>query len=279
MRAHVLGSKLSSLSDVVDALDRRRAFGKTSADLDDRPDLAGLLGRHLDRVFEAGMTGEDEAFYRGLSGTEPIVRPPVASPAVRGQARARPGESGSTKPERPPSPQSRRDTASVERTPYDADLCGTVHGEDGTMALAVGVSRHTGRVDGDAACLRPAPLNTGFGNRSVGTEAEVMRAEPAAGLQRFWIRDCRSFSAESNELAFPQSLEGTVDVHRRQSECLAELLLCHGQVERVVFDETHGIESHHHLTQEVRHALLSLPLADVDQPFPECAFIHQSGPP
>lgn len=86
-RSRASEAKLSSIPDFVYAFDRQRRFayansatlalfglsademlGKTFADLHYPSDLAGLLNGHLDRVFEDGVTVEDEVFYRSPTG-------------------------------------------------------------------------------------------------------------------------------------------------------------------------------------------------------------------
>jgi PAS domain S-box-containing protein len=80
-------ANLSSIPDYVYAFDRQRRFayanpamlalfglpagemlGKTFADLDYPPDLAGLLNSYIDRIFEEGVTVEDEVFFRSPTG-------------------------------------------------------------------------------------------------------------------------------------------------------------------------------------------------------------------
>ena len=82
-----LEANLSSIPDFVYAFDRERRFayanpamlalfelsaeemiGKTFAELDYPPALADRLNGHIDRIFEAGVTVEDEVFYRTPAG-------------------------------------------------------------------------------------------------------------------------------------------------------------------------------------------------------------------
>ncbi len=86
-RSRFLEATLSSIPDFVYAFDRQRRFayanpamlalfglpaaqflGKTFEDLDYPPELAALLNGHIDRIFEEGVTIEDEVFYRSPTG-------------------------------------------------------------------------------------------------------------------------------------------------------------------------------------------------------------------
>lgn len=86
-QSRFLQAKLLPIPDYVYAFDRQRRFaylnpamlalfgrsedemlGKTFADLDYPPDLAELLNSHIDRIFEQGVTVEDEVFYRSPTG-------------------------------------------------------------------------------------------------------------------------------------------------------------------------------------------------------------------
>lgn len=86
-RARFLEANLSSIPDFVYAFDRQRRFayanpamlnlfglstaqmlGKTFDDLDYPPDLIRLLNGHIDRIFEEGVTIEDEVFFRSPTG-------------------------------------------------------------------------------------------------------------------------------------------------------------------------------------------------------------------
>jgi PAS domain S-box-containing protein len=86
-QARFLEANLSSIPDYVYAFDRQRRFayanpamlglfglspaemlGKTFADLNYPPDLADRLSRNIDRVFNEGVTVQDEVFFRGPAG-------------------------------------------------------------------------------------------------------------------------------------------------------------------------------------------------------------------
>ncbi|WP_198598387.1 PAS domain-containing protein [Mangrovicella endophytica] len=86
-RARFLEANLSSIPDYVYAFDRQRRFayanpamlalfglssaqmlGKTFADLDYPTDLDERLSGHIDRIFEDGVTIEDEVFFRSPTG-------------------------------------------------------------------------------------------------------------------------------------------------------------------------------------------------------------------
>lgn len=86
-RSRFSEANLSSLPDFVYAFDRQRRFayanptmlglfglsaeevlGKTFADLDYPPDLADRLNNDIDRVFEDGVTVEDEVFFHSPTG-------------------------------------------------------------------------------------------------------------------------------------------------------------------------------------------------------------------
>lgn len=86
-QAKFLEASLSSIPDCVYAFDRRRRFayvntamltlfglsademlGKTFAELDYPADLAGLLDRQIDRIFQDGTTIRDEVFFRSPTG-------------------------------------------------------------------------------------------------------------------------------------------------------------------------------------------------------------------
>ncbi len=66
-----------------------------------------------------------------------------------------------------------------------------------------------------------------------------------------------------------QGLEHAIDVDRRQTGGIGELLLGHWQLEAVVRRHSAGLQPHREFTQDVRNAGTGIAAADVHHPFAE----------
>src|SRR5690242_3512176 len=98
-------------------------------------------------------------------------------------------------------------------------------------------------------------------------EIEISVVELGSGLEATEIEDVHATVLRLNQSHTAQFLQGTVHMHRGESQALAQLRLSQGELEFVPLGETDDAQPRVQLAEQVSHARERGPAAERQRPF------------
>src|ERR1700728_1786049 len=95
---------------------------------------------------------------------------------------------------------------------------------------------------------------------------QIVRVEECQLLQSLQVLDGQPAVVQSDELLSPQFLQGSIDVHGRQSQSFGQFDLSQRQRAGQALVEADGAETIQQLTKKMRRALERVSLPHIDAP-------------
>src|SRR5579883_3457155 len=105
---------------------------------------------------------------------------------------------------------------------------------------------------------------------------QIVSVEVRYSAQSYPIYDLEPPFVAHNGPICIERLKRSVDVHRRQSGCLAYLYLSHWQLKRVSRPQPRGLAACYELTKHMRHASLRVPLPHIEYPLSKNRRVDQA---
>lgn len=108
---------------------------------------------------------------------------------------------------------------------------------------------------------------------------EIAGIEPRHLAKPFCVEDRQCTVAQRDQPFGAQPLQRSIDVDRREAECVSKLLLGQGQTELAILNQADALHAGVQLTQQMRDSGMSVPSSEIDDPGAQHCLINEAGPP